>query len=182
MTRRLFTGIRIPAALHERLAAMQSGVPGARWVASENFHITLNFLGDVEENRLDDIHDVLVGISAADFAVTLSGTGAFGSKVPKVLWAGLEPSPALEELQKKITGRLARAGFPAESRKYSAHVTLAYLRGGKKAKEVNLGQWLERTAPFLAAPFDVTGFALIESRMGSGGSHYVELHDYPLLP
>lgn len=182
MTLRLFTGIRIPAALQERLGSLQSGVPGARWVTPEHFHITLGFLGDVEESSLNDVHDVLVGIGGTGFALTLSGTGSFGTRAPKVLWAGLEPSPALEELQKKIVGRLDRAGFMPETRKFSAHVTLAYMRAARNARPVNLAPWFERTAPFLAAPFEVTGFTLMESRMGTGGSHYIDLHDYPFKP
>lgn len=182
MSLRLFTGIRIPTPLHERLEALQSGVPGARWVAPENFHITLGFLGDVEESRLEDLYEILAAIGGAPFSLTLSGTGSFGSKVPKLLWAGLEPAPALEALQKKIAGRLVRGGFPAEARKFSPHVTLAYMRAAQQAKDLKLGAWFESTAPFLAAPFEVTEFALIESRLGSGGSHYVDLQTYPLTP
>lgn len=182
MTLRLFTGIRIPTPLHERLEALQSGVPGAKWVARENFHVTLTFLGDVEETRLEDLHSLLAGIGGDPFPLTLSGTGSFGSKVPKVLWAGLEPSPDLEALQRKIAGRLDRAGFEAEARKYSPHVTLAYMRGTNKTKDAKLGPWLESTAPFLAAPFEAQHFTLIESRLGTGGSHYVDLEDYPLRP
>lgn len=182
MTLRLFTGIRIPAQLHERLEAMQSGVPDAKWVKSENFHVTLTFIGDVEESRLEDLHDILAGIGGTPFPVTLSGTGSFGAKAPKVLWAGLEPSPDLEALQKKIAGRLDRGGFPIEARKYIPHVTLAYMRGATNTKDARLGSWLEATSPFLAAPFDVMEFTLIESRMGSGGSHYVDQASYPLKP
>ncbi len=180
MAVRLFIGIRIPPHLHERLEALQSGVPGARWVAPENFHITLGFLGDVEENRLEDLHEILAGIGGAPFSLTLSGTGSFGSKVPKLLWAGLEPAPALEALQKKIAGRLTREGLLVEARKFSPHVTLAYMRAAQQAKDPKLGAWFESTAPFLAAPFEVTEFALIESRLGSGGSHYVDLARYPV--
>ena len=182
MSLRLFTGIRIPSDLHERLEAMQSGVPGARWVAPENFHITLSFIGDVEESRLEDLHEILAGIGGAPFSLTLSGTGSFGSKTPKALWVGLEPAPDLEALQHKIAGRLTRAEFISETRKYAPHVTLAYMRAAKQAKDPKLGPWFERTAPFLAAPFEATAFALIESRLGNGGSHYVDLARYPLVP
>lgn len=182
MTLRLFTGIRIPTSLHDRLEAMQSGVPGAKWVAPENFHITLNFIGDVEENRLEDLHDILAEIGGTPFPVTLSGTGSFGSKAPKVLWAGLEPSPDLEALQKKIVRRLDRGGFPIDARKYSPHVTLAYMRGDQRPNGERLRSWLEATAPFLAAPFEVSEFSLIESRLGRGGSHYTDLASYALKP
>lgn len=180
MTRRLFIGIRIPENLHERLAGLQSGVPGAKWVARDNFHITLSFLGEVEEIRFEDLHNCLADISAASFDVTLCGTGTFGTKAPTLLWAGLAPCPALEALQSKLTGRLVRAGFLSETRKYSPHVTLAYLRGGRSAKELKVGPWFEQTAPFLAVPFTATHFTLIESRLSSKGSAYIDLEDYPL--
>lgn len=180
MTRRLFIGLRIPESLQTRLAGLQSGVPGAKWVARENFHITLNFLGEMEESRFEDLHDCLVDISAPSFDVTLSGTGAFGAKAPKLLWAGLEPCAALLALQSKLAGRLVRAGFLSETRKYSPHVTLAYLRGGRTAKEFKVGPWFEQTAPFLAAPFTATHFTLIESRLSDSGASYIDLEDYPL--
>lgn len=204
MSARLFVGVRIPPVLHDRLTGLQSGVPGARWVTPENFHITLSFLGDIEESRFEDLHECLAGVSAPPFDVTLNGTGAFGSKAPKLLWAGLEPCPELKDLQGTLAGRLARAGFLSETRKYSPHVTLAYLNPGRHSTssraassrsasskaassrangsgpDQTTNQWFEHTAPFLAAPFTVTHFTLIESRLGSRSSSYSDLEDYPL--
>lgn len=180
MTRRLFIGIRIPTNLQGRLVGLQSGVPGAKWVAPENFHITLSFLGDMDESRFEDLHNCLKDISAPSFDVTLAGTGAFGSKAPNLLWAGLEPCAALVALQSKLAGRLVRASLLTETRKYSPHVTLAYLRGGRTAKDLKLGPWFEQTAPFLSVPFKATNFTLIESRLSDSGSSYIDLEDYPL--
>lgn len=189
MSRRLFTAIRIPRALHDRLAAMQAGVPGARWVAPENFHITLGFLGDVEESRFEDLHDILSAVASSaprGFSLTLDGTGAFGSKAPKLLFAGVQPCSALEQLQSKLTGRLMRAGFIAEKRKFRPHVTLAYLphgrsRGGE-GQDINAGPWFEITGAFLGTPYEVTHFSLVESHLGTAGSTYIDLEDYYLDP
>lgn len=180
MTRRLFIGIRIPESLQTRLAGLQSGVPGAKWVAPENFHITLSFLGDVEERRFEDLHTCLAAVSAPSFDVTLAGTGTFGTKAPKLLWAGLEPCAPLVALQNKLAGRLVRVGLLSETRKYRPHVTLAYLRGGRSAKELKVGPWFEQTAPFLSASFTVTHFTLIESRLSDSGSSYNDLEEYRL--
>jgi 2'-5' RNA ligase len=193
MSARLFTAIRIPQALHDRLAALQAGVPGARWVAPENFHITLGFLGDVEESRFEDLHDILnavAGSASRGFSLTLDGTGAFGRKAPKLLWAGVQPCSALEQLQSKLTGRLARTGFLTEKRKFRPHVTLAYLAGGRARGEAgqeinadpwNTGPWFEITGAFLGTPFEVTHFTLVESHLGNTGGRYSDLETYSLV-
>lgn len=180
MSRRLFTALEIPEDLHERLAGLGGGVPKARWVARENYHITLSFIGDVEEHQIADIHDVLEKLRHKAFALTPSGTGRFGTKAPKLLWAGLEASAPLEALQDKVSNALMRAGFLGESRSYRPHITLAYLGRGDKALEKKVAHWLEATGPFLGPTFEAKHFTLFESSLGHGGSHYRPLHTYPL--
>lgn len=180
MSIRLFTGIFVPEVLHERLTLLQGGVPDARWVKGENFHITLSFIGDVDEGSTEDIHSALSGIKAPGFDVTLDGVGKFGSKVARLLWAALEPCPGLTHVHDKVHAALVQGGFPLEARSYKPHVTLAYLNGRTKADQTRVETWLGSNAPFLAPAFHVEGFSLIRSDMGHGGSHYSVLEQYKL--
>jgi RNA 2',3'-cyclic 3'-phosphodiesterase len=180
MARRLFIALDIPNALHERLGSLGGGVPKARWVAQENYHITLSFIGDVEEHQASDIHDVLERLRHRAFVLTPSGTGRFGTKAPKLLWAGLERSYPLKALHEKVSNALTRAGFLEESRSYRPHITLAYLGSGDKTLERKVAQWLEATGAFLGPSFEVNHFTLFESTLGRGGSTFRALHTYPL--
>src|SRR5262249_26339271 len=131
---RLFTAIELPESLRERLALMQGGVPGARWLGDEQLHLTLRFIGEGYENVAHDIDDALVGLRAPAFTLELAAVGEFGGKVPRALWAGVRTNAALIHLQKKIETALQRLGLPAEERKYSPHVTLARLKGSPREK------------------------------------------------
>lgn len=180
MSIRLFTGIFIPASLHERLALLQGGVPQARWVDPANFHITLSFLGDIEEGRLDDLDAALGAIRHEGFSLTLDGTGQFGNAKPRNLWVGVARNRALETLQAKAQTALLRAGFALEARVYKPHVTLCYLGSGAQQHLRKIEAWHEGTGAFLSPSFAVEHFSLIRSDMGQGGSHYTELSRYPL--
>lgn len=177
---RLFTGLFVPSSLHERLALLQGGVPGARWVARENFHITLSFLGDVDSRSVDDLIGLLALVEGAPFSLELKGTGSFGSKSPRALWAGLSPSEDLMRLQEKVAGLLTRSGFLDETRQYRPHVTLAYLKETRSHSEA-VARYLEETAGFAAPPFEVRGFDLIESELTPAGPRYQSLAHFPLI-
>ncbi len=99
---RLFTALEIPRDAALSLSFLRGGLPSARWIDAENYHITLRFIGDVESRLADEIVAALDRISRAPFEVKLQGVGAFGSKKPHSLYAGVAPSPALEALQADI--------------------------------------------------------------------------------
>jgi RNA 2',3'-cyclic 3'-phosphodiesterase len=174
---RLFVALEIPREVRERLATLQGGVPGARWASDEQMHLTLRFIGEVDENVAHDIDDALGGIRAPSFVLELAGVGEFGGKKPRALWAGVRANDALLHLQKKIETALQRIGLPPEERKFSAHVTLARMRAAPREKVV---QFLTHHALFASGPFAVESFALFSSHLGSGGSVYHQERVYPL--
>jgi len=174
---RLFVALELPAKMRERLAALQGGVPGARWTTDEQMHLTLRFIGEVDENVAHDIDDALAGVRAPAFELELAGVGEFGGKKPRALWAGVRANDALLHLQKKIETALQRIGLPPEERKFSAHVTLARMRTAPREKVV---QFLTHHALFASAPFGVKEFVLFSSHLGSGGSVYHKERVYPL--
>src|ERR1043165_9461687 len=96
---RLFTGLEIPAELAESLSMLRGGLPGARWIDRENYHITLRFLGDVDEDVADEAAEALSGIRRDAFDIYLDGLAAFGGNKPRAVIAHVAPEPALSELQ-----------------------------------------------------------------------------------
>jgi 2'-5' RNA ligase len=174
---RLFVALELPETLRDRLTALEGGVPGARWATGEQFHLTLRFIGEVDENVAHDIDDALAGIRAPRFTLELAGVGEFGGKKPRALWAGVRANDALLHLQKKIETALQRIGLPAEERKFSPHVTLARMRGSPREKVV---QFLTHNSLFASGPIPVDRFVLFSSHLGSGGSVYHAERTYPL--
>jgi 2'-5' RNA ligase len=175
---RLFVALQLPETVRERLVALQGGVPGARWANSDQMHLTLRFIGEVDGNVAHDIDDALAGIRAPSFTLELAGVGEFGGKNPRALWAGVRPNEALAHLHKKIETALQRIGLPAESRKFSAHVTLARMKGAPQEKIV---QFLTHYALFASGPFGIDDFVLFSSHLSHSGSIYHPERVYPLF-
>ncbi len=174
---RLFVALELPESVRTRLSMLQGGVPGARWATDEQLHLTLRFIGEVDDDVARDIDDALAGIRAPAFALELAGVGEFGGKNPRALWAGVRSSDALLHLQKKVETALQRMGLPAEERKFSPHVTLARLKAAPREKVV---QFLTHHALFASGPFNVDHFVLFSSHLGSGGSVYHAERTYRL--
>lgn len=166
---RLFVALEIPERVKERLSMIGGGVPGARWMTDDQLHLTLRFIGEVDDHVAHDIDDTLVGLRAPAFTLELAGVGEFGSKYPRALWAGVRPNDALMHLQRKIETALQRIGLPAEARKFSPHVTLARLKGAPREKVM---AFLTHHSLFSSASFPVSRFVLFSSHQGSGGSVY----------
>jgi RNA 2',3'-cyclic 3'-phosphodiesterase len=171
---RLFVGIALPPELKLRLSLLASGVPGARWVDPGNYHLTLRFIGDVDEGVACDVDAALLHIQARRFDMALAGVGRFGDRM---LWAGVEKSPPLVHLRDKVESTLVRLGLEPETRRYAPHVTLARLRNANEAK---LQEFLAGHALFRAAPFPVEKFSLVASYLTKAGSIYEDQADYEL--
>ncbi len=166
---RLFVALSIPDTVGDALSTLQNGVDGARWRPLENFHITLAFIGEADRHQFNDAIDALSQIDAPAFDLALAGAGAFGERKPRAVWAGVKSEPGLVHLQSKVETSLRRAGFALETRKFTPHVTLAYLKG---ARRDDVLQYCAANELFSAAPFYVQEFHLYSSRLGGGASHY----------
>lgn len=175
---RLFVGIELPSELRLRLSLLCGGVPGAKWVDPGNLHLTLRFIGEVDEGTASDIDQVLAQIRAPRFSLALAGVGHFGNgDTPRSLWAGVEKNPTLFHLHDKVETALMRLGLEPETRRYTPHVTLARL---KRAAVPPLQEFLRNHALFRAEPFAVERFSLIASYPTKSGSIYEDQADYEL--
>src|ERR1700738_4902718 len=141
---RLFVGLALPPETKLRLSLISTGVPGARWVDPGNYHVTLRFIGEVDEGVAGAIDAGPGPTHAKPFALVLSGVGQFGDRM---LWAGVEKNPALPHLREKVESALVRVGLEPEPRRYAPHVTLARLRG---APETRLQAYIQEHALFRA--------------------------------
>lgn len=177
---RLFTALPLPDEVREDLSERCNGVPGARWIPPENMHLTLRFIGEVDNAQATDIDDALVSLNGKGFDMTLSGVDVFtdGPRITS-LWAGVEPNEALNRLQGKVEQALVRTGLPPERRKFKPHVTLARgrIENGRK-----LQQFMSRNALLKLGPFRVNDFVLFSSFLSQSGPLYTQEASYPLEP
>lgn len=177
---RLFVALELPEDLREQLAAFRRGLPGARWVAQEQFHLTLAFLGEVEGPVFAAVREGLHGVRADPFELQLAGTGRFPARGPaKVLWAGVRESTEVSALASEVQRCLSRRGLPLDSRRYSPHVTLARLKG-TPAREVDA--YLEASAGWVSEAHPFTDFHLYSSHLGRAGAQHRVEASYPLIP
>ena len=177
---RLFVAIALPAALRQRLAMLQAGVPGAKWTPTENMHLTLRFIGEVDEPDFLDIGEALGEVAAPAFDLQLAGVGQFGDRRrAHALWAGVKPSEPLALLRGRVESALERAGVPRDERKYQPHVTLARLRDAKPGR---VAEFLASNGLFESSPFPVEGFALFSSQLRHTQALHIAEADYPLGP
>jgi 2'-5' RNA ligase len=174
---RLFTGLEVPMEAREALARLRGGLTGARWVEPDDYHLTLRFLGDVDTHTATDFAAALDRVERPRLALALTGLDAFGGNRPHAVWARVEADPALVELQAEHERLARRVGLPAETRRFTPHVTLARLRG---IGPPDVALWLERNGDFRSGPFAVTRFVLFSARASTGGGPYVVEEVYPL--
>jgi len=176
---RLFVALDLPDEVREQLETLCAGVPQMRWVPPENLHITLRFVGSVDNAAARDLDDALAAITFPSFELSLAGVGAFDEgRVVNTLWVGVPQNEALTRLQGKVEQAVSRAGLNSgRQRKFKPHVSLAR---GRAAFEPKLQGWLTRHALFRTPPFEVDSFALFSSILNPTGAQYTKEVDYPL--
>jgi 2'-5' RNA ligase len=174
---RLFTGLEIPATLGQSLSMLRGGLPGARWIDPENYHVTLRFIGDVDDTLAQEIADMLDQVRRREFALQLDGLSSFGGRKPRAVVAMVAQTPAMMELQAEHERLMQRIGLEPEGRKYMPHVTLARLR---ESSSREVADYLSVRGGFRSGPFQVSRFVLFSSRNSVGGGPYVVEAAYPL--
>ncbi len=169
---RLFVALGLPDDIRARLDAITAGVPGADWVASDDYHLTLRFVGETQEDKAEDLAYALMAIRHKPFDIELAGVGHFktGDEV-RALWVGVKSSDELDRLHRKVDEACRKEGFPNEARKFLPHVTLARLDNAPLGK---VQDFLIENALFKAGPIRIDSFALYSSLRRQGGAVYTE--------
>ncbi|MFQ5907007.1 MAG: RNA 2',3'-cyclic phosphodiesterase [bacterium] len=176
---RTFIAVQISDTVRENLANLiadlRSACADVRWVSPENLHLTLKFLGDLEEKRIDEVAQAVSRACRgfAPFAMSLQALGAFPSpKGPRVVWVGVvKGKDDLISLNESIETELEQMGFEKEKRKYSPHLTIGRLR--REGRPVDL-------ADILSVGFDggecvVDRVCVMKSTLTPRGPVYEEL-------
>ena len=154
----------------------EEGLP-VRWVDEDHLHLTLKFLGEVRPDRVPALEEAMarVGEGTAPFAMNLGGFGAFPTiRRPRVLWLGVEASPALRCLKQDIEWGLTDCGFEAETRAFHPHMTLGRARAEDGAGAFRGLDDLVAAMDF-AAEIPVRSVDLMRSVLSKGGAQYTRL-------
>lgn len=173
MAHRLFVAVRPPddvlGAVERATAPARRLMVGPRWTTRDQWHVTLKFLGAVEE--VEPVAAALEGAgSVAAFAARVGGGGAFPSvRRGRVVWLGLtEGSPAMEELAGAVDRALVPLGFEPEQRPFHCHLTLARLR---QPADVSAAVEAIGEDP-VGASWAVEEVVLYESHLSRSGARY----------
>ena len=190
MALRLFVALELPqewsAALAETQATLRGrGLERLRWVRPEGIHLTIKFLGEVDEARLPDVTGGVRRAAArsSPFSLHVGGLGTFGPPArPRVLWVGVGGDlPALERLWQAVERELTAVGFPAERQRFSPHLTLARTPDGlPREAAAGIATVISRTKAPSTPPMAVTHLALMRSELGPGGARYTRLESAEL--
>ncbi|MGQ3356163.1 MAG: RNA 2',3'-cyclic phosphodiesterase [Phreatobacter sp.] len=175
---RIFTGLEVPEALREDLARLRGGLMSARWIEPDDYHLTLRFVGDVDERTANEIADLLFAVRKRSIEVTLTGLGAFGGDRPRSIVVQVRQTQPLMELQAEHERIMRRVGLSPEPRKFVPHITLARLSRDATARSV--ADWLALRGLFMSRTFIVPSFVLFSSKESVGGGPYLVEETYPL--
>lgn len=175
---RLFTGLEVPATICDRVSFLRGGLQGARWMEPSDYHVTLRFIGDIDDRLAHDIADLLASIRRRPFRLQLAGLDWFGKDKPHSVHALVASSPDLVELQAEHERLMRRLGLAPEPRKFTPHVTIARLRD---AKPWQVADWVSARSPFSSQPFEVDRFVLFSAKASVGGGPYLVEEAYPLI-
>lgn len=183
---RCFIAIELPENLKEYLSALiplKAQLDGVNLVQKDNFHITLKFLGEVEEKKIPEVIEQLKQIASefSSFDLKITMPGVFPNKEkPRVIWIGTGNTDVLVEIAKKIDKAMETKGFKTEERAFTSHITVARVknyRNGKYLFEKIMKEFLSRKPDFV---FSVKDFALMKSTLTPKGSIYSVLERFSL--
>jgi RNA 2',3'-cyclic 3'-phosphodiesterase len=179
---RLFVAVDLPNEIRKTLADIQQELRPAsgsvRWVAPEAIHITLKFIGETPEKKLEDIDTALNGFAWKPFTITVRGVGFFpGNRSPRVFWAGLE-APTMKDMAEELDTRMERIGIDKEKRAFRPHITLARARDTR----------IDSTLVTASEPYQEHDFGsfvadrvyLFQSTLRPSGAVYEKLKEYLL--
>lgn len=183
---RLFVALEIPSVVRQNLITLLDSFRALtrepRWVRAENLHVTLKFIGEVAEAKLDAIRSTLGEIHSGQ-AITLEfrGLGFFpNEKHPRVLWAGMEASARLKTLAENVEGTMEKLGIPREKREFSPHLTLARFERPRLPEA--LRKLITDNQQLEFGSLRTKEFHLIQSKLKPTGAEYTTIATFQFAP
>ena len=181
---RTFIAIELSDEIKDALDRIESHLKysGAdvKWVAEENIHLTLKFLGEIDEKKCEKVKAALdeIAKSTASFEISLKDIGAFPKiEFPRVIWAGLDKgAKESTELAAKIDEALSAIGFDRETRPFAAHLTIGRVRSPKNKAELKekMDSCILQPTPYTQTVIFVS---LFHSKLTPTGPIYTKLHE-----
>lgn len=175
---RLFIAIELPDEIKRVLDRLGMDIPGARRVPADQIHLTLSFLGEVDEAALELLTGQLARVHLKEFLIQFGGTGCFPDRRrPRVVWIGLAPNPGLNALAARVRDAVLACGIPQEERPFSPHITLARIRLPSPGM---CDAFLARDKRPALPALRVREFSLFESRLSPQGAEHIPVRVFPL--
>ncbi len=196
---RTFIAIDLPDAIKDEIRDRQRRIQSAlhpnhahrllRWTLPDKMHITLRFLGETSDEQRDRLAQPLRRIAAAQspFQLQLSQIGVFPNwSRLRVLWIGLDGElESLQQMQQAVEAAAQEAGFAAEGKSFSPHITLARIGKDSSNEDVrrlggSLQTWSQQTAAPSGSPWTVDRIIHVQSQLRAQGALYTPLAEFPL--
>jgi 2'-5' RNA ligase len=152
-----------------------------KWVRPEIMHLTLKFLGEIRDDQIVPVCDIVKTVAAAHkcFDLNVQSVGSFGGSAARIVWAGTaEGNQQIRFLQEDIEKNLHKAGWPRETRKFSGHLTLGRVRNpgaGTKLKQI-----IENYRVYQFGFTQVNSVRVYQSELTPTGPIYTVLGNYKL--
>lgn len=176
---RLFIAALLPreiqSGIDEYIKTIRPRCEGVKWERREKLHITLKFLGNVEDTKVNQISSILSGIvdDKTSFSMEIQRFGGFPVlSSPRIIFVGLTDNPSLSEIHETINNELEPLGFEKERRKFIPHVTIGRVKSKMRVKGT--------IPPPVRVRFEINEIALMRSVPGRGGSVYTPLETFRL--
>jgi 2'-5' RNA ligase len=183
---RTFVAIKLPSEVKELLKTIQTGLDrglkGVSWVKPESIHLTLKFLGEIDDAKVQKASAELLKAAAGigPFKVELEGVGSFPNpRNPRVVWAGVRENIVLLKLYKSVEERLTAVGFEADDRPFAPHLTLCRIKSAEDGR--SLGKLLGEVKPEAKAAFTVSSFVFMKSVLKPSGAEHTSIQEFALM-
>lgn len=183
--RRVFFAVWPPETVRERLwnalAPLRDATPGVRWIPPDRYHVTLRFMGDIENASLPRLVRAAEALaSKPPFRARLAGNGTFPRRgVPRVHWVGLEANP-LVRMRDLLDRELASEGFAAERRAFRPHLTIGRTKRGRRPPGTRRGRQRGVELSLGAEWFRVEAVHIVQSSLVPDGPRYANVHGVAL--
>jgi len=183
---RTFVALELPEHIRLEIRKLQNDMAAQglriRWVKADNLHLTLKFIGNIEERRIPELSSVLKAVAGQcpAFRLAPKGLGIFPSlRRPRILWVGIsEQVDILRRLQRSVDIALSHLGFETESRPYKGHLTIGRFK--RNASPKRLADTLRSKHGFTAERFSVEHLVLFKSILSPDGPLYTRIQKLPL--
>ena len=183
---RTFIAVELPEQIKKQIEVLQAPLKKTNafvsWVKPGNIHITLKFLGEVPEEKIDEVFSATEAAlrDVKGFKTNLKGMGAFPDlRRPRVIWVGAgKRGEELGDMAARIEDELKKIGYPKEKRKFSAHFTVGRV---KSPKNIQTLMEMVTSTDFETEDIEVNEVTVMRSQLHPAGAIYTPLKKIPLL-